>query len=133
MERERRKVVRKTRKAKQGKDKHGKVKEHESEDVAVKERPRINHLKPQTENGGESGGKRQECRTTLSNGSDKSKYDELHDICDSEVEEEIPNESYRMAINYLQKYSTQEAGNAPRSSHSRPRPRTTYSPKRRKV
>ena len=87
----------------------------------------------QTENGGESGGKRQECRTTLSNGSDKSKNDELRDICDSEVEEEIPNESYRMAINYLQKYSAQEAGNASRSSHSRPRPRTTCSPKRRKV
>ena len=73
MERERRKVVRKTRKAKQGKDKHGKVKAHESEDVAVKERQCINHLKPQTENGGESGGKRQECRTTLSNGSDIKK------------------------------------------------------------
>ena len=63
----------------------------------------------------------------------KVKYDELRDICDSEVEEEIPNESYRMAINYLQKYSAQEAGNAPRSSHSRPMPRTTCSPKRRKV
>ena len=125
MERERRKVVRKTRKAKRGKDKHGKVKAHESENVAVKERQRINHLKSQTENGGESGDKRQECRTTLSNGNDKSKYDELRDICDSEVEEEIPNESYRMAINYPQKYSAQEAGNAPRSSHSRPRPRTT--------
>ena len=133
MERERKKVVRKTRKAKRRKDKHGKVKAHESEDVAVKERQRINHLKPQTENGGESGGKRQECRTTLSNGSDTSKYDELRDICDSEVEEEISNESYRMAINYLQKYSAQEAGNAPRSSHSRPRPRTTCSPNRRKV
>ena len=93
MERKRRKVVRKTRKAKPRKDKHGKVKAHESEDVDVKERQRINHFKAQTENGGESGGKIQECRTTLSNGSDKSKYDELRDICDSEVEEEIPNES----------------------------------------
>ena len=111
---------------------HGKVKAHESVDVAVKEKQRINHLKSQTENGVKSGGKRQECQTTLSNGSDKSKYDELRDICDSEVEEEIPNESYRMAINYLQKYSAQEAGNAPRSSHSRPRPRTTCSSKRRK-
>ena len=57
----------------------------------------------------------------------------MRDICDSEVEEEIPNESYRMAVNYLQKYSAQEAGNAPRFSHSRPRPRTRCSPKRRKV
>ena len=130
MERERRKVVRKTRKAKRGKDKLGKVKAHESEDVGVKERQCINHLKPQTEHGGESGGKRQECRTTLSNGGDKSKYDELRDICDSEVEEEIPNESYRMAINYPQKYSAQEAGRS--LGHSRPRPRTTCSSKRRK-
>ena len=44
------------------------------------------------------------------------------------VEEEIPNESYRMAIKYLQKYGAQEIGNAPRF-----RPRPTCSPKRRNV
>ena len=72
------------------------MKAHESEEVAVKERQRINHSKSQPENGGQSGDKRQECRTTLSNGSDKGKYDELRDTCESEDEEEIPNESYRM-------------------------------------
>ena len=51
-ERERRKVVRNTRKVKQGKGKLAKVKAHESEEVAVKERQRINRPNPQPENGG---------------------------------------------------------------------------------
>ena len=122
-ERERRKVVRKTRKAKQGKDTRAKAKAHESEEVAVKERQRINHSKPHPENGGQSRS-RQDCRTTLLNRSYEGKYHELRDICESEAEEEIQNENYRMTVNYLQKYSAQEAENAP---GSRP------SPKRRKV